>query len=210
MARVPGRSAWLAWPVGVVCAAAVVALLWLSAPILPAVATWSTDMFRAAVAPPEEAPVEAPRASVLETVASGEDLDCRRFYPTDLWTELTWNPQAFLQQDRGASATSVVSLGEALAPQVRMSCRWTLPTGATISTTLAQVAEGAGAVAEATLGAEGFSCATQGAVLACTRERGGVLEEHALSGDLWLSSVETGVVPEEYGSRLVGWVWPAG
>lgn len=210
MARIPGRSAWLAWPSGLICAAVVVGLVWLAIPMLPTVAAWSGDTLRAAVSAPTAAPAESKRPSVLETVASGEDLDCRRFYPADLWTELTWSPRTMLLQDRTAPATSAVALTEALAPRVSVTCRWTFHTGAAISTTLAQVAEGSGAVAEATLQADGFSCAPQGAALACTRDRAGVREEHAFAGDLWLSSVESGSVPEEYGSRLLAATWPAG
>lgn len=210
MARIPGRSAWLAWPAGVICLAAVAALAWLSGPMIPAVAAWSGDTLRAALSPPTAAPTERARPSVLETVASGADLDCRRFYPADLWSELTWSPRTLLLQDRTAPATSVVTLGEALAPQVRVTCRWTFHTGSTISTTLAQVAEGSSAVGEAALRAEGFACGAQGAALVCARDRDGVREEQAFAGDLWMSSVETGEAPESYGDRLVAFVWPTG
>lgn len=210
MARIPGRSAWLAWPAGLLCAAVVVALVWLSIPIVPATLTWAGDMLRTATSGPQAAPTTGARASALETAESDADLDCRRFYPADLWTELTWSPRALLEQDFSPSATSVTTLTEALAPVVRVSCRWTFADGATAASTLAKVAPDAAPVAEATLQAAGFACATSGAVLSCTRTEAGTVEEHAFSGDLWLSSVTAGAVPEQYGARLAAGLWNAG
>lgn len=210
MARIPGRSAWLAWPVGVLCAAVVAALVWLSIPMVPATVAWAGDMLRTATSGPAAAPTEGARPSALETAESDADLDCRRFYPVDLWTELTWSPRTLLVQDFSAPPTAVTTLTEALAPQVRVSCRWTFHDGATASTTLARVTADAAPVAEATLQAEGFSCAASGAVLSCTRTQGGVVEEHAFSGDLWLSSVTSGTVPEAYATRLAAGLWSAG
>lgn len=210
MARIPGRSAWLAWPVGLLCAAVVVALVWLSIPMVPATVAWAGEMLRTATSGPAASPTEAARASTLETAESDADLDCRRFYPADLWTELTWSPRGLLVQDFSAPSTTVTTLTEALAPQVRVSCRWTFHDGATATSTLARVAPDAAPVAEATLQANGFTCATSGTVLSCTRTQAGVVEENAFSGDLWLSSSTTGAVPESYSTRLAAGLWNAG
>ncbi|GAA2002181.1 hypothetical protein [Microbacterium ulmi] len=210
MARIPGRNPWLAWPAGIVCAAVVATLAWLALPMVPVVVAWVGESLRTATSPPVAAPVEPSRAPLLEIAESDDAIDCRRLYPDDLWVELAWRPEALLSQDFSAPSTSVASLTDALAPQVRVTCRWRFDGGGGISSTLARVASDSAAVVEAALQGEGFSCETAGAVLRCRRAQGGAVEEHAVSGDLWLSSVETGRVPEDYGARLAEGLWGAG
>lgn len=207
MARIPGRSAWLAWPVGLFCAAVVGALVWLSIPMVPATVAWAGDMLRNATSGPPAPSADGVRPSAREMAESDAGVDCRRFYPADLWAELTWSPQSLLLQDFSAPSTSATTLVEALAPQVRVSCRWTLQGDATASTTLARVAPDAGPVAQATLQADGFACEASDAVLSCTRTQAGTVEAHAFAGDLWLSSVTAGSVPEAYGTRLQSNLW---
>ncbi len=207
MARIPGRNAWLAWPAGVLCAAIVAALVWFSLPMVPVAVAWAGETLRTATSQPTASGAGVEAVSVLERAESDDDLDCRRLYPSLLWTELAWSPRTSLQQDQAAPATSAAPLVEALAPAVRVSCHWALYNGATISTTLARVSADAPAVAEATLQAAGFRCEAGAVVLACARTDGGVVEEHAFAGELWLSSVESGAVPETYGTRLAAGIW---
>ncbi len=210
MSRTGGRNSWIAVPAGLLCAAAVVTLAWLAAPMAPVAFAWVTETLRAVTSPPAAAPSGAARPPLLETVQSDADLDCRRLYPDDLWGELVWHPKTLLAQELSPPATAVTTLVEALAPHVRVTCRWTFANGTTISTTIARVAEDAQAVAEATLRAEGFGCSVAGGALDCERTKGGVREDHAFAGDLWLSTVSSGVLPEGYVDRLEAALWDAG
>lgn len=49
MARVGGRSIAMSWIVGLLCAAVVVALLWLSMPMLPVLIEFTGDALRRAL-----------------------------------------------------------------------------------------------------------------------------------------------------------------
>ena len=49
MARVGGRNLAMSWIVGVVCAAIVAGLLWLSAPMLPVLVEFAGDALRSAL-----------------------------------------------------------------------------------------------------------------------------------------------------------------
>lgn len=207
MARIPGRNSWLAWPAGLVCAAVVAGLVWLSAPMAPVVVAWVGETLRTATSRPVAAPESPPRPPLHAAAESDASLDCRALYPSDLWTELAWRPDGLLAQDLSLPATTVTSLTDALAPQVRVTCGWRFGDGGTLATTLARVGEGAVPVAEAALQGQGFDCAMAGDVLECRRDQGGVVEEHALSGDLWIASVETGPAPDEYGHRLAEALW---
>lgn len=209
MARIPGRSSWLAWPAGLLCAAVVAGLVWLALPMVPVAVAWVGDTLRtatAATSAPAAAPSTPGRGPLIDAAESEASIDCRTFYPSDLWLELAWRPQGLLAQDFSPPATSVTSLVDALAPTVRLSCRWEFA-DASITSTLARVGDGSAAVAEAALRGEGFACTTTEGVLECRRARGEVVEEHALSGDLWLSSVETGPAPDDYGTRLAEALW---
>ena len=46
MARVAGRNSWIAVPAGLVCAAVVGTLVWLSLPMVPVTVAWAGDMLR--------------------------------------------------------------------------------------------------------------------------------------------------------------------
>ncbi|KEP74071.1 hypothetical protein HR12_22335, partial [Microbacterium sp. SUBG005] len=55
MARIGGRSLWLAWPAGIFCAAAVVALGVLAAPGIPTAVGFVGDTLRAGTDTPTAA-----------------------------------------------------------------------------------------------------------------------------------------------------------
>ncbi len=194
MARVGGRSLWIAWPMGVICAAVVGALLWLALPGLPGAVEFTGNMLRNSTS--------APIAGGADGAAAEEPAtDCRGLYPDRLWAELTWTPDVLLSQDAAAPATTT-TLTTALTPVVRFSCTWRVPDGRTAATTLATVVAGSGAVAQAALAAEGFACTADGEAVHCERTRGTVTEIHDLRGDLWVSSVLTDWEPEEYGAQV--------
>jgi hypothetical protein len=202
MARVGGRNRWIAAPAGLICLAVVAALVWLSLPMAPVVVAWVQTTFQQVAANPfgtvsTPDPSERPAA---------EAVDCRDLYPNALWIELTWRGDALLTQDFTPPATAATTVVDALAPTVRLSCRWRYD-GEQISTTLARVSADAGPVAEAGLTAQGFACTTTDALLTCSKVEGRVLEEHAIGAGLWLASVETGWHPEGYGSQLAAHVW---
>ena len=67
MARVGGRNSWIAVPVGLVCAAIVAALVWLSLPMVPVTVAWAGDMLRNATAPrPQPTQADTPARHAAE------------------------------------------------------------------------------------------------------------------------------------------------
>ena len=163
MARIGGRSLWLAWPVGVLCAGVVGALVWLALPAVPGTVNWIGDTLRAATSAPVAAAPSPVETAALDPDA---DLDCRTLYPDRLWAELTWGSDVLLDQDRTPPATSITALVDALQPVVRVTCSWRSADGQ-IVTTLSRVAADASTIADAALRGQGFDCETFG-------DRGGV------------------------------------
>lgn len=203
MARIGGRSNWLAVPAGMLCAGVVVALVWLALPMVPASVYWVGETLRTATAP-QVVPVAQETPAQL---AAAGAIDCRTLYPDGLWSELTWKGGVLLSQSTAPPATSVTSLTDALAPSTRVTCSWRLQQGGGIVTTLAVVGPDAATIADAALRGQGFTCSTTGGGLRCVRSRGDVVEDQRFRDGLWLSSVETSWRPEHYGSRLAAQVW---
>jgi hypothetical protein len=203
MARIGGRSTWLAVPAGMLCAGVVAALVWLALPMVPASVEWVGDTLRTATAP-RAAPVAEKTPAQL---AVGGTIDCRTLYPDGLWSELTWTGGVLLSQSTAPPATSVTSLTDALTPNTRVTCSWRLPQGGGIVTTLALVGADAVPLAEAALRGQGFTCSTADGALRCVRSRGDVTEDQRFRDGLWLSSVETMWRPKDYGSRVAAQVW---
>lgn len=204
MARIGGRSNWIAVPAGMLCAAVVASLVWLALPMFPVAVQWVGDTLRTASAP---RPVVAAAPTPADRAIAAEPVDCRSLYPDSLWSELTWRGGALLSQTAGPPATAVASLAEALQPSARVTCSWRLDGGGAIVTTLAAVSGDAATIADAALRGQGFSCTTSDGVVDCVRVRGTVIEEHTVRGGLWLSSMETGWHPERYGARVEAQVW---
>ncbi|WP_243075595.1 hypothetical protein [Microbacterium sp. SS28] len=203
MARIGGRNLWLAWPAGLACAATVAALVWLAAPAVPGTIVFVGDTLRAATSAPQAIAAQPVGAAALDL---STDVDCRDLYPAMLWGELAWTRDALLDQNHAAPATAVTALVDALQPTVRVTCLWRGPAG-TIVSTLSVVPADAATVADLSLRGQGFTCAAFGSGIACRRESGAVVEEHAVRDGLWLSSVETTWHPEDYGDRLAAFVW---
>ncbi|QIG38611.1 hypothetical protein G5T42_03165 [Microbacterium sp. 4R-513] len=203
MARIGGRNLWLAWPVGLLCAGVVGALVWLAIPAVPGTVGFVGDTLRSATSKPQAASAGPVSTLALDGAAQ---LDCRDVYPSQLWGELAWTPDSLLSQTHAAPATAVTALVDALQPTVRVTCAWRSPRGAII-TTLSTVGTDASTVTEAALLGQGFSCRPLGSGVACRRSSAGIVEEHAVRDGLWLASVETTWHPEHYGSRLAAFVW---
>lgn len=200
MARVSGRSLWIAWPIGAICAGVVGALVWLAAPGVPGAIDFVGTTLRGATS--------APVAEGADAAATPADpmSDCRGLYPDRLWAELTWTPEVLLSQNT-APPESGSTLAAALAPTVRLTCTWRVDDARRVSTTVASVAGGSGPVAQAALSAEGFACALEEAAVHCERTQGAVVEVHDLRGDVWLSSVLTGWAPERYAEQVAAQVF---
>jgi len=203
MARVGGRNSWIAVPAGMLCAAVVGALLWLSLPMVPVAIAWVGDTLRSATAPKADA---APGQTPAQAAADGGAIDCRTLYADDLWNELMWRPGSLLDQSLSPPATSATSFTDAAAPDVLVTCTWRFDTG-DIVTTLSKVDAAAASIAEAALAGDGFSCRAAAGATVCDRTQGAVLEEHTLRDGLWLVSVESRWHPEDYGPRLDRTVW---
>jgi hypothetical protein len=203
MARIGGRSNWLAVPAGMICAGVVAALIWLALPMVPTTVQWVGDTLRAATAP-RAAPIAEETPAQL---AAAGTIDCRTLYPDALWSELTWKGGVLLSQSTAPPATSVTSLTDALTPDTRVTCSWRLEGGGGIVTTLAVVGRDAATIADAALRGQGFTCSAAAGVLACVRSRGHIVEDQRFRDGLWLSSVETMWQPEDYASRVAAQVW---
>jgi hypothetical protein len=202
MARVGGRNSWIAVPAGLVCAAVLGVLVWLSLPMIPVALAWVGDTLRSATAPK---PVATPAMTLAQQAADGAAIDCRTLYSDDLWNELMWRPGSLLNQSAAAPATAATAFADAASPEVLVTCAWRFDSG-DIATTFARIDPEAATLAEVALSADGYACRT-GGQLTCTRERGPVLEEHTLRDGLWLVSVQTRWHPEDYGARLDRTVW---
>ncbi|MCC2033624.1 hypothetical protein [Microbacterium allomyrinae] len=199
MARVGGRNSWIAVPAGLVCAAIVGALVWLSLPMIPVTVAWLGDSLRRSTEPQ---PAVAPSETPAQLAIAGGAIDCRTLYPDELWNELVWNRAALLNQTVTAPVTEVTSLTDALAPEVLVTCQWRLETGGSIVTTLSRVGDDAVGIADAALRGQGFACESNDAQVVCTRTQGSVVEEHSFRDGMWLASVETEWHPDGYGARL--------
>jgi hypothetical protein len=200
-----GRSAWLAWPAGLLCAGVVAGLAWMAAPGVPATVSFVGDLLRAGAAPPSAA---AEGAGGVQHIGTALSDDCRSLYPDGLWVELSWTPHVLLDQSQDPPATSAGSVLDALSPTVRMTCSWRNASGGTVTTTLSDVDASAAAIAEAGLSGQGFSCATSGDGIRCEKSAGGAVEEHVIRDGFWLATIEKGWSPERYTDRLVQRLWP--
>ncbi len=192
MARIGGRSLWLAWPVGLFCVAAVGALGVLAAPGVPVAVAFIGDTLRAASG------ASAPSAEEPPTPAA----ECRDLYSQPMWSSLVWSPDALLSQRRTAPSSTPEAVAAA-APSTVVTCHWRGPDGHFLETTVSTVSEEGAAAVAATLVAQGFACETSPdgtgtSVTHCARTTGDVAEVHDLRGDRWVSSTLSGWMPDDY------------
>lgn len=199
-----GRSGWLAWPVGIVCAGVVGALVAMAAPAVPTAVTLAGDVLRAGAAASESSSVPPEPLAKIGTALTD---DCRTLYPGPLWLELTWNPNVVLSQNQSPPPTAAATVLQALAPSVRMTCSWHTASGAVVSTTLADVTAPP-AVAQAALQSAGFACAAVGDGIRCARTKDGVTEDHVVRDGVWVATVERGWQPPGYADEIVTRLWP--
>lgn len=192
MARIGGRSLWLAWPAGLFCLAAVLGLGVLAAPGVPGAVAFVGDTLRAATGTPTAVPTEPPTPAT----------ECRHLYSQPMWSSLVWSPEALLSQRRTAPLSTAEAVAAA-SPTPVVTCHWRGVDGRFLETTVSTVTTEGAAAAAATLASQGFACdtapdATQIAVTHCARTSGDVEEVHDLRGDRWVSSTLSGWSPVGY------------
>lgn len=196
MARIGGRSLWLAWPAGLFCVAAVAGLGVLAAPGVPGTVAFVGDTLRAAAG--------TPTAGEAEPAAPATD--CRHLYAQPMWSSLVWSPEVLLSQRRTPPLSTAEAVAAAGSTTV-VTCHWRGGGGRFLETTVSTVSgEGAAAVA-ATLAGQGFACgttadATEIRVTHCERTSGDVSEVHDLRGDRWVSSTLSGWEPDGYAATV--------
>lgn len=201
MARIAGRSNWVAWPVGVLCAGVVVGLVWLSQPMVPAAVQWVGDALRG--------PTSQPAADAATPDAAGtvDTSGCRALYNDSLWSELTARIGADPVQDASLPPVSAVSVVAALSPQVRATCTWSGASAGTITTTAADVDAGSAPIAQAALETQGFACSGFGDGIRCTKTDGATIEDIAVRDGVWLSSRLETWHPSRYTERIAPQLW---
>lgn len=187
MARIGGRSLWLAWPAGLLCAVAVGALVALAVPGVPTAVTFVGDTLRAATT----------TVAVEEPPAPEPAGDCRHLYSQPLWSSLVWSPEALLWQ-RHTAPLSTPEAVAAASPAVVVTCHWRGVNGRFVETTVSTVSAEGAAAAATTLAGQGFTCASADGAVHCERTAGDVVEVHDLRGDRWVSSTLTGWMPPDY------------
>ncbi len=187
MARIGGRSLWLAWPAGLLCAAAVVALVVIATPGVPMAVGFVGDTLRAATG----------RHAPVETTPPSPASDCRHLYSQPLWSSLVWSPQALLSQRHTAPASTPEAVAAA-APTVVITCHWRGEAGRSIETTVSTVTPEGAAAVSTTLAAQGFTCAVAADTTHCERASGELHEVHDLRADRWVSSTLSGWMPDGY------------
>ncbi|WP_285138037.1 hypothetical protein [Microbacterium sp. lyk4-40-TSB-66] len=196
MARIGGRSLWLAWPAGLFCVAAVVGLGVLAAPGVPVTVAFVGDTLRAATG--------APASEEAEPVAPATD--CRHLYSQPMWSSLVWSPEALLSQRRTPPSSTVEAVAAAGSTTV-VTCHWRGVAGRFLETTVSTVSAEGAAAAAATLTAQGFACETapdrtRTDVTHCERTSGDLSEVHDLRGDRWVSSTLSGWEPLGYAETV--------
>lgn len=193
VAKIGGRSAWLAWPAGLVCLGVVLTLVVMAAPGVPAAVDFVGSTLRGGTAARAAEAAEAERRERIGEAAT----DCRSLYPDRLWAELTWTPEVLLSQNGDAPAVDE-SLLAALTPAVRFTCAWRLEDGRSIRSTVSTVPDGGASIAQAALSAVGFGCSVEGERVHCERSADGVTEVHDLQGETWLATVMDRWTSDDY------------
>ncbi|PZU46579.1 MAG: hypothetical protein DI566_07005 [Microbacterium sp.] len=200
MARIGGRNAFIAWVVGIGCAATVAVLAVLALPLVPASLAWVGESVN------RPAETSEPVAAGDAQAAGGVPTECPGLYDEALWATMRFARGSVMSPSKDAPVTTATALVTALQPQVTLTCFWKADAG-TVSTTLATVPTDAGAIAAAALPAAGFACEAQGERTRCTRTDGDLIETIEAGDGLWLSTSQQGWHPAEYVGRTADRVW---
>ncbi|WOQ69330.1 hypothetical protein RYJ27_11605 [Microbacterium limosum] len=221
MARIGGRSLWLAWPIGLIAFAVVAGLAWLAYPMTPVVVAWAQGAVAGTLgpgpAPTVSVPPESPAAGeesggageAIEVERAGPPGTCEELYPPSNWQQLTSSAGLALQEGATAPQTAVTDLADALGASVLVSCAWTDASGAA-TVTLSRVAPVAATTVAGVLGGAGFECQQVTDGVACAKPAGedDRAEEHVVRGDLWLATVRTLPGPPVPQDAIESRIWP--
>ncbi|KHK99535.1 hypothetical protein LK09_02610 [Microbacterium mangrovi] len=209
-----GRRWWLAWPVGILCVAAVAGMVYVAAPAVPWAVGFTLGVLeQGARTPAEPLPTPVP----IESIGTALTDDCVSLYPSRLWLELALDPHTVLSQDMSAPAVELMQAMAPWHPSVRMTCGWRSATGGTVRSSLVDLtasgtADATRTAIAAALTQRGFGCRVtrpDASLLTCTRRSGQVTDTAVVHGQTWLSTTETGWHPAAYTAALVQRLWPA-
>lgn len=209
MARIGGRSPWIAWPVAILCVGVVVLLVGLALPLVPASVDWAGSALRGTIFAPS-APSDAAGSGSSDSASSGSAAstsECRGLYTDRLWSELTARNGGDPVRDTAAPTMAAESVAAGLSPVVLQTCTWTGASTGAITTTVSQVSETATAIAESALVSQGYTCARSDSGVQCSVTNGDVTEEHLLRGDVWVATQFTAWHPSLYSERVAEHVW---
>lgn len=191
MARIGGRNVVFAWIVGVVCAAVIGVLAYLTLPLV------ATGMGLLGGGGSSTAPA-----------ADDGPGQCRDLYSEALWASLQYAPESALVTSTDPPVSTATDLVAALSPEVRFTCTWTSATGS-ISTTVGEVGTDAGSIAASALPAQGFSCSENDGRALCSRSDGELIETIEAGAGRWVSTSQTSWHPESYATRVGNAVFAA-
>ncbi|MBB2975412.1 hypothetical protein FHX49_000978 [Microbacterium endophyticum] len=213
MAKTGGRNNWLAWPVGLLCAAVIGVLVVVALPMIGPSIDWVGNALRGpTVAPrlvvePEDARLGTDTAPV-DAVDPSESVDeCRALYTDVLWEELSSRTGGEPIQDASAPITHASSLAAALKPDVQETCAWNATTTGKIVTTVSKVAGSAQAIAQASLGSQGYVCSEFGDGIRCTKNIENTREDHVFRDGLWVATQFSAWEPSLYTERVAERLW---
>ena len=219
VARIAGRSSWFAWFVGLVSAAVLGALVYLAAPLAPAVGDWTVRTVATGIqqlvsgstsnAPAD--PLAQPDGPVSGPVMPA---NCDGLFTAKQHQQLA-SDSAVMSTGAGEVLVAVPGVAELLGAVPVVDCRWVTPAGGSAQALVATVAEGAVATADELLRAVGFACTPLDGGVSCVRstaataEAGGAVETHVIRGTVWVASVTTGWQPDGFTEAVDAAVWPS-
>jgi len=201
MARVGGRNEVIAWIIGLLSVAVVLALLVLALPALPFGSGFVSQLLG------QSRPTTSPTVDATE--AALPTTGCGPYLGDALWQSVALRRGVQLVEAKDAPTSAAKDLVGALSPQVQLSCAFTGPGGTEkIVTSISTVTVGAEQVATAALGSTGFQCVPFGQGTRCTRTIGAVTEDDVIEGQTWLSTTFTNWRPLGYTEAFAAKIWP--
>ncbi|MBA8817634.1 hypothetical protein FHX48_002739 [Microbacterium halimionae] len=214
MAKLGGRNNWLAWPVGLICAAIIGVLVVVALPMVGPSIDWAGSALRGPTVAPRVAvePEDARLGTVAGPVESADPSasvdECHSLYTDVLWEELSSRTGGHPIQNDALPTTHATSLAAALGPKVLETCAWNATTTGSIVTTVSEVEGGAQGIAEASLGSQGYVCSEFGDGIRCTKNIDNTREDHVFRDGLWVATQFSAWEPSLYTERVAERLWP--
>ena len=218
VARIAGRSSWFAWFVGLLCAAVLAALVYLAAPLGPAIGDWTVRTVANGLQQLSGTPSTPPTDGQAqpETPVAGPIVptNCEGLFSAEQNRQLAGDVQATMSVGSGEALIAVPGIAELLGAVPALDCRWVTPAGGSAQAIVATVTEGAAGTAEEMLRALGFDCTALDGGVQCVRstdataEAAGSVETHVVRGTVWVASLTTGWQPDGFAEAVDAAVWP--